>query len=253
MSSKTSQNTIHNEADNYWQRSNLVKRDFWLIPIYLIATNILVLLLVYLVTQFNVDFIELEHPIYIISSILSSVILLYIFYLMHRKHQIINIALQRFRQLKPYTMLFVSTYIASTILIYIYEWLTTFLPESLQYSETQNQMEMLSLFDNPWLLPLLFIDIVILTPFVEEMLFRHLLIHELGKKFTYTLMTIISIVVFGCLHMTGAQSPFEIGSYLILGGSIVFVYLITGKNLAAAVTFHMLNNLVAFILIVVTL
>lgn len=126
MSSKTSQNTIHNEADNYWQRSNLVKRDFWLIPIYLIATNILVLLLVYLVTQFNVDFIELEHPIYIISSILSSVILLYIFYLMHRKHQIINIALQRFRQLKPYTMLFVSTYIASTILIYIYEWLTTF-------------------------------------------------------------------------------------------------------------------------------
>ncbi|RIM62289.1 CPBP family intramembrane metalloprotease, partial [Staphylococcus arlettae] len=60
MSSKTSQNTIHNEADNYWQRSNLVKRDFWLIPIYLIATNILVLLLVYLVTQFNVDFIELE-------------------------------------------------------------------------------------------------------------------------------------------------------------------------------------------------
>ncbi|RIM77880.1 CPBP family intramembrane glutamic endopeptidase, partial [Staphylococcus arlettae] len=162
-------------------------------------------------------------------------------------------ALQRFRQLKPYTMLFVSTYIASTILIYIYEWLTTFLPESLQYSETQNQMELLSLFDNPWLLPLLFIDIVILTPFVEEMLFRHLLIHELGKKFTYTLMTIISIVVFGCLHMTGAQSPFEIGSYLILGGSIVFVYLITGKNLAAAVTFHMLNNLVAFILIVVTL
>lgn len=253
MSSETSQTSMHNKANNYWQRSNIVKKDFWLIPIYLIVTNVFALLLFYLVTQFNVTFAEVEHPIYIISSVIGSATLLYIFYFMHRKHQIIKVALNQFRQLKSYIMLFVGTYMVSTILIYIYEWLTTFLPESLQYSETQNQMELLALFDNPWLLPLLFIDIVILTPFVEELLFRHLLIHELGKTFTYTLMTIISIVVFGCLHMTGAQSPFEIGSYLILGGSIVFVYLITGKNLAAAVSFHMLNNLIAFILIVVSL
>ena len=52
--------------------------------------------------------------------------------------------------------------------------------------------------------------------------------------------------------MTGAQSPFEIGGYLILGGSRFCVFN-NSQNLAAAVTFHMLNNLVAFILIVVTL
>jgi membrane protease YdiL (CAAX protease family) len=38
------------------------------------------------------------------------------------------------------------------------------------------------MFEINWLWPVLFLDIVIITPFVEELLFRHLLIHELGKK-----------------------------------------------------------------------
>ena len=37
------------------------------------------------------------------------------------------------------------------------------------------------------------LDIVIVTPIVEELLFRHLIIHELGKKLTYGAMRCISI------------------------------------------------------------
>ena len=40
----------------------------------------------------------------------------------------------------------------------------------------------IKMFEINWLWPVLFLDIVIITPVVEELLFRHLLIHELGKN-----------------------------------------------------------------------
>ena len=57
-----------------------------------------------------------------------------------------------------------------------------FLPKSLQFSVTQNQQSLEQLFESHWMLPFVFIDIVILTPIIEELIFRHILIHELGKK-----------------------------------------------------------------------
>ena len=52
------------------------------------------------------------------------------------------------------------------------------------------------MFTSAWMWPVLFLDIVIVTPIVEELLFRHLLIHELGKKLTYGLMYVVSILMF---------------------------------------------------------
>ena len=39
------------------------------------------------------------------------------------------------------------------------------------------------------------LDIVIVTPIVEELLFRHLIIHELGKKLTYGAMYVVSVLI----------------------------------------------------------
>ena len=65
------------------------------------------------------------------------------------------------------------------------------------------------MFTHGWLIPFLYIDIAILTPFVEELLFRHLLIHELGKKLTYGVMYVISIVIFAGVHCIDAKSPLK--------------------------------------------
>ncbi|MEJ7175461.1 CPBP family intramembrane glutamic endopeptidase, partial [Staphylococcus caprae] len=70
------------------------------------------------------------------------------------------------------------------------------------------------MFTSGWMWPILFLDIVIVTPIVEELLFRHLLIHELGKKLTYVVMYVLSILIFASVHVTDAQSPFEIGPYI---------------------------------------
>ncbi|MCP6468075.1 CPBP family intramembrane metalloprotease, partial [Klebsiella pneumoniae] len=79
------------------------------------------------------------------------------------------------------------------------------------------------LFRNPAFLPFTFIFVVIIGPVVEELFFRTILIGELGKKLNYIVMAIISVIGFALIHVTGAESPFEIGSYLIMAIVIVYV------------------------------
>ena len=55
------------------------------------------------------------------------------------------------------------------------------LPEKFQFNDTENNKDIAKMFTHGWLVPF-FLDIVILTPFVEELIFRHLIIHELGKN-----------------------------------------------------------------------
>ena len=95
--------------------------------------------------------------------------------------------------------------------------------------------------------------IVIAGPVVEELVFRHIIIGELGKKFNFIVMGIVSAITFTLIHVTDAKSPFEFGAYFILALSLVFVYLISGRNLAASIGLHMLNNLVSFIYTVWTI
>ena len=94
--------------------------------------------------------------------------------------------------------------------------------------------------------PILFIDIVIFTPIIEELLFRHLIIHELGKKLTYGLMYIVSIVGFTYFHCTDAVSPFEAGPYFIAAVVFVIGYHFSHRNLAVPIALHMITNLIAF-------
>ena len=122
------------------------------------------------------------------------------------------------------------------------------LPEHWQFHDTQNEQEIRKLFSNIKVWPLLFLNIVIITPIVEELLFRHLLIHELGKKLSYPVMSIISILLFAGIHVTDATSPFEIGPYLIMATSFVVAYNMSGRNLAVTIALHSFNNLLSFIL-----
>ncbi|WP_260815750.1 CPBP family intramembrane glutamic endopeptidase, partial [Staphylococcus pseudintermedius] len=49
-------------------------------------------------------------------------------------------------------------------------------------------------------LPLSFVTIGILTPIVEELLFRYLIIGELGTKWGFRWMAVVSIIAFGAAH-----------------------------------------------------
>ncbi|MFW2697392.1 CPBP family intramembrane glutamic endopeptidase SdpB, partial [Staphylococcus aureus] len=134
-----------------------------------------------------------------------------------------------------------------------YEYMTQFLPKHLQYSETANELELNKMFEVPAFLPVAFLLIVIVGPIVEEIVFRHILIGELGKKFNFIAMSIVSVFLFAFIHVTDAKSPFEFGPYLILSIILVFTYLKSGRNLGSTIALHIANNFVSFVISVISI
>ncbi|HCD1555265.1 TPA: CPBP family intramembrane metalloprotease SdpB, partial [Staphylococcus aureus] len=132
-------------------------------------------------------------------------------------------------------------------------YMTQFLPKHLQYSETANELELNKMFEVPVFLPVAFLLIVIVGPIVEEIVFRHILIGELGKKFNFIAMSIVSVFLFAFIHVTDAKSPFEFGPYLILSIILVFTYIKSGRNLGSTIALHIANNFVSFVISVISI
>jgi len=99
-----------------------------------------------------------------------------------------------------------------------------------------------------WLMvPLL----VIVGPFVEEYIFRHLLIGKLSRRVNLWVCCGLSVVLFAALHIVGQEDltlP-ALMPYLAMGAVLVFVYVWTGKNVMFAYFVHASKNLLAVIFI----
>lgn len=99
-----------------------------------------------------------------------------------------------------------------------------------------------------WLMvPLL----VVVGPFVEEYIFRHLLIGKLSRKLNIWLCCALSVVLFATIHVVGQEAltlP-VLMPYLAMGATLVFVYVWTGKNVMFSYFVHASKNLLAVIFI----
>jgi hypothetical protein len=118
----------------------------------------------------------------------------------------------------------------------------------IQVSQNQQSIEGLAR-GVPWWLtaPLL----VILGPFVEEFIFRHLMIGKLSLYVNKWFCYAISLVLFASLHVlsSSAFTLQALAPYLGLGGVLVFAYAWTGNNLAFSVLLHALKNLLSVVLL----
>jgi membrane protease YdiL (CAAX protease family) len=93
--------------------------------------------------------------------------------------------------------------------------------------------------------------VVIVGPFVEEYIFRHLLIGKLSRKLNIWLCCALSVVLFAALHIVGQEAitlP-ALLPYLAMGATLVFVYVWTGRNLMVAYFVHAAKNLLAVVFI----
>jgi hypothetical protein len=93
--------------------------------------------------------------------------------------------------------------------------------------------------------------VVIVGPFVEEYVFRHLLIGKLSRRLNIWLCCALSVVLFAALHIVGQEAitfP-ALLPYLAMGATLVFVYMWTGKNLMFAYFVHAAKNLLAVVFI----
>ena len=78
--------------------------------------------------------------------------------------------------------------------------------------------------------------LVIVAPIIEEILFRGIFIHRWSIKWSIATTTIISSIVFGCLHFNFVGASFW-------GCIVALIYLKT-KSLLIPIAIHLLNNLI---------
>jgi membrane protease YdiL (CAAX protease family) len=117
-----------------------------------------------------------------------------------------------------------------------------------QNSANQANLQALLQQVPPWLIvPLL----VVVGPFVEEYIFRHLLIGKLSRRVNIWVCCAVSTVLFAALHIVGQETltlP-VLMPYLAMGATLVFVYVWTGKNLMFSYFVHAAKNLLAVVFI----
>ena len=92
------------------------------------------------------------------------------------------------------------------------------------------------------ILALYFFTVVILSPIIEELLFRGLFLRRFNKELNVTLAILISSVLFGVCHNFGGI----LGA--ILFGICVSILYIKSKNILVPIFAHFLNNLLSFLL-----
>ncbi|MBE6512028.1 MAG: CPBP family intramembrane metalloprotease [Methanobrevibacter olleyae] len=91
------------------------------------------------------------------------------------------------------------------------------------------------------ILALYFLTVVLLSPIIEELLFRGLLLRRFNKELNVTLAILISSILFGLCHNFGGI----LGA--ILFGICVAILYIKSKNILVPIFVHFLNNLVSFL------
>jgi hypothetical protein len=115
-------------------------------------------------------------------------------------------------------------------------------------SENQAGLQALMQQVPAWLMvPLL----VVVGPFVEEYIFRHLLIGKLSRRINLWVCCGLSVLLFAALHIVGreALTLTVLLPYLAMGATLVFVYVWTGRNLMFSYFVHAAKNLLAVVFI----
>lgn len=232
---------------------DIVWKDFSLIAILIVS------MIVFTLVGIFFSFVYVDHltekiviKLSVEIQLLSYVVTVFSFYFLHIKDFKMHLKKNTAFIKQHYLFLIIVT-IIMMICSAIYNMTMQMLPDDIGFNETQNELELMNLFDQPSFLPFTFLLIVIGAPLVEEIFFRHLLIGELGKKFNAIVMGVISAILFSLMHLMGAESPFEIGSYIILAIAMVYAYIKSGFKLIASVSIHMLNNLISFIFTLIRL
>jgi membrane protease YdiL (CAAX protease family) len=119
---------------------------------------------------------------------------------------------------------------------------------SVETSENQAGLQALMQQVPAWLMvPLL----VVVGPFVEEFIFRHLLIGKLSRRVNIWVCSVLSVFLFAALHVVGQEelTLTVLMPYLAMGATLVFVYIWTGRNLMFAYFVHAVKNLLAVVFI----
>jgi membrane protease YdiL (CAAX protease family) len=90
--------------------------------------------------------------------------------------------------------------------------------------------------------------IIVAAPISEEVFFRGFLFGGFRKRLSFPIAALVSAVIFGLFHYTGASSWTVVPQLAFLGFAFCCVYEETG-SIYPTIALHMLNNTLAFIVL----
>jgi len=137
---------------------------------------------------------------------------------------------------------------AAVVAMMIFTAVLVSLGGELQTSANQEGLQSLMQQVPAWLMvPVL----VVIGPFVEEYIFRHLLIGKLSRRVNIWICCALSVVLFAAMHIAGREAITltVLLPYLAMGATLVFVYVWTGRNLMFSYFVHAAKNLLAVVFI----
>ena len=133
------------------------------------------------------------------------------------------------------------------LLLLIVRVIGTALPYHLSYYLTQYEQRTLGLFKSPYVLLVTFISMVFLRPMVEQIIYRYLIIHELGKVWNRQFVIGLSIVIETIVHVYDMASIFEILPYIVIASAATILYIKSRDNLIVAYIFQVILQCILFI------
>ncbi len=235
-----------------WNQNQMMKKDFLIIPIYILFQMLIPIGTVF--GTLGLTAMVKQRPpaqfLYNLSLsvgfVLAQFLTLFAFFVMH-KFDIAQVMKRQFHYAKQYTI-----HITISIVIVLLGLLmATWLLGILNFGPTQYERRVEGLFNYPSALFFTFISMVVLRPMIEVLIYKHVLIHELRKKWHIVIVIILSIFIEVLVHVYDMINVMEMLPYLIIAIGSTFVYLKSGMNLAAAYLFQAGIQLIIFIVFTV--
>lgn len=156
---------------------------------------------------------------------------------------------------KKHTLLYLGLAILGVGLLYgtsvFFSWLSS-LVSDVTSSENQNSFE--GMVANGYG-SIVFISVVILAPISEELVYRKSIFSFFKDKKIWYIPTLISGLIFALPHMLTTQESFLVWtilfcSYFLSGIILALIYHFSDDNVLISTICHILNNLLAFLLII---
>lgn len=133
----------------------------------------------------------------------------------------------------------------------LFSWLVSLVSKT---TSSQNQISIEGMILNGYSV-ITFITIFLLAPIAEELVYRKAIFKFFENKKNRVIPILVSALCFSLPHMLSAEESFIVWfllflSYFSCGIILSLVYELSDKNIFFSILAHMLNNLLAFLLIV---
>lgn len=183
--------------------------------------------------------------------VLNSIIIISFFLL---KNEISNDYKKSVNFIKDHWLSLVTFFAIIKLLLLLSEWIIKYFNGNLNLINTENQRQVIDWIKSEGsvvMTVIIFLSITVIGPIFEEIIFRHIIIRELGALFNYKFMAIVSIILFACVHVMSAKYIYEMIIYLILSLPLVYFYFKSNFNIFIPILFHVLVNLTSYIYIII--